>query len=132
MNKNKIEHIVLLVVATISTINIQNQIGRENFNLFSVLLSVFGFLGIAHYFVKPNFLRVFLNIWLVPQTFIIENNVFDSIRQSYINYPIWDLSQVFSIKLGVDFTTDNSIYGLSVNIPIIILLIIVNRVWKKQ
>lgn len=130
MNKQKIEIAILLIIIVLSTINIQNQIGDGSTNIPSLCLSILGVTGVIFYLVKPNSLKVFLYIWLSLQLFVIESNVFDNKCQAYINAPVWDLTQVLSFKVGLNITSGDVLYGLSVNLPNIIIIYLVNKFWK--
>lgn len=129
MTKQKLESIILLIIAVLTTININNQL-IPNCNIPSLCLSIIGIVGIIFYFIKPNSLKPFLYIWLSLQLIVIEKTVLDSVSQTYTKIPILELSQVLSFIVGLDITSGNNVYGISINLPIIILLFIIKKFWK--
>lgn len=111
--KFKIELVFPILVITFSLIGLISQL--DFFNIPSLITSVIGLSGAILYFLNINFYKTLIYIWITSQVVIITGYKLDHETEQFIYNPIWDTSQLFSIKLGFSFNATESSGGLYIN-----------------
>lgn len=108
------ETVFPVLVAGLSLLNISNH----SADLLSLtnLLSLVGIAGTILYFKKNDLFKKLIYIWVLAQVIVIDREVLDKATGVWLDKPFWDLTQVLSFKLGFNFTTDSSKFGINVNI----------------
>ncbi len=82
----------------------------------SNLLSLVGIAGAVLYFLDNSLFRTLIYIWIIAQVVVIDRSVLNENYGGWYSDPIWDLSQVFSLKFGLNFTTKTTKVFLNINI----------------
>lgn len=108
------ETVFPVLVAGLSLLNISNH--SADLLALTNLLSLVGIAGTILYFKKNDLFKKLIYIWVLAQVVVIDREVLDKATGVWLNKPFWDLTQVFSFKLGFNFTTDTSKIGINANI----------------
>lgn len=103
-----------VLVAGLSLINISNH--SVDLLALTNLLSLVGIVGTILYFKNNDLFKKLIYIWVLAQVVVIDREVLDKATGAWLHKPFWDLTQVFSFKLGFNFTTDTSKFGINANI----------------
>ncbi len=88
------ETIFPLVVLISSLFTLKSQLNFIQYPI--AITSLIGIIGVTFYFLKLRHFTKFLYFWLAAQIIIIE--------------PIWDLSQIIPIKIGLTLNHNSGIY----------------------
>ena len=108
------ETVFPVLLAGLSLLNISNH--SADILSLTNLLSLVGIAGTILYFKKNDLFKKVIYIWVLAQVIVIDREVLDKATGVWLDKPFWDLTQVFSFKLGFNFTTDSTKFGINVNI----------------
>lgn len=108
------ESIFPFLVVGLSLVSLTNH--TTNPFAMANLLSLIGIAGMVLYFKKNDQFKKLIYIWIIAQLVVIDREILDSTTGNWYSKPFWDLTQVFSVKLGLKFQTDTNKFGLNLNI----------------
>ena len=112
-----------IVVLSFSTLEIIDALFGQS-NLFGLLNSIIGILGVSLYFLKNDKYRQLINVWIYLQFILITKTVVDPDTSLTTVFPIFDLTQFFRIKLGFAFIFDSTSYSTDFNfLPLVYLYV---------
>jgi hypothetical protein len=108
------ETVFPVLLAILSLLNISNHL--SDLFVLTNLLSLVGIAGTILYLKKNDLFKKLIYIWVLAQVVVIDREFLDKATGVWLDKPFWDLTQVFSFKLGFNFITDSSKFGINVNI----------------
>jgi hypothetical protein len=109
-----------VIVAGLSLFNIFNQL--PDILSLSSLLSLVGITGVILFFKKNDSFKKLMYVWIIAQLIVIDREVLDPASGTWFDSPVWDMTQVFSFKLGFKFSTHSNKFGLNVNVVALMFL----------
>lgn len=105
-----------IFVASLSLWNIVHH--YNDLLCLSTLLSLIGIASTMLYLKRINLFKTLIFIWVFGQLIIIDRQVLEN--GIWIEKPIWDLTQIFSLKLGFNLNTKAGKFAISVNmVPVL-------------
>jgi hypothetical protein len=114
------ESIFPVIVAGLSLFNIYNHL--TDFLSLSTLLSLIGIAGTILYFKKNDLFKKLMYLWIIAQLIVIDREILDTVSDTWYESSFWDLTQVFSFKLGFTFATNSNKFGFNLNVIAIVYL----------
>ena len=109
---------LIFIIGGLSIANIAFQIRPQNY--LSIANSVIGLAGVALFLLDKNAFRPLIWIWIAAQAIIIDHTISDRIAGTVVSQPIFDLSQIFHLKIGFYASGGTNAYGLNFNAVIIL------------
>jgi len=115
-------NILIFIIGILSLINIPIQISAHNY--LSIANSIIGLAGVVMFLMSKSVFRYLVWIWIVAQAIIIEHTAVDSATGVIQKEMLFDLSQIFNLKIGFYASGNTNTYGLDFNALVILYFIV--------
>jgi hypothetical protein len=108
---------LLFIIGGLSLVNIGLQLRTHNY--LSIGNSVIGLAGVGLFLMDKWAFRYLIWFWIFAQAVIIEHTVADHAAGVTYTESIFDLSQIFHLKIGFFASGNTNTYGLNFNAVVI-------------
>jgi len=120
MKKIKIDknNALALIIGLLSVGNILLQLKVGN-NL-SIINSIIGLAGVTLFFLQKDTFKYLIWIWIAAQVIIINETIVDAVTHTYNTKDIFNLAQLFQLKLGFSISGTHNQFSINFNLLVIL------------